>query len=78
MSSSHTLKTTNVIKGVAQQWKEGKLCDVKLNVYLEGRTIPAHKTVLAAASGFFNSMFLGYFKESKYNEITLIDVAHAG
>ncbi len=74
MSASYTLETVDITKGLAQLWKEEKLCDVQLNV--EGQKLPAHKNVLASASPYFNSMFLGDFKESKHNEVTLQGITH--
>ncbi len=70
----YTLETVDITKGLAQLWKEEKLCDVQLNV--EGRKLPAHKNVLASASPYFNSMFLRDFKESKDNEVILEGISH--
>ncbi len=75
MSTCYTLQMVNVMKGLAQLWKERKLCDVKL--IIEGQEIPAHKNVLAAASEYFYSMFLQDFKESKRNQVKLEGVTHA-
>ena len=69
MSTSHTLGNIDIVKGLAEQWKQGELCDVKLVV--DGDVIPAHKNVLSAASPYFRSMILGEFKESKSDEISL-------
>ena len=74
MSTYHTLQTHNVMKGLAEQWQAGKLCDVELNV--EGKKISAHKNVLAASSPYFYSLFLGDFKESNWSEISILGVTH--
>ena len=76
MSSSYTLTTMNIIKGLAQQWEQGELCDVKLQV--QGQSILAHKNVLAAASKYFHSMFLGEFKESKHNVVNIQGITYTG
>ena len=74
MSTYHTLQTHNVMKGLAEQWQAGKLCDVELNV--EGKKISAHKNILAASSPYFHSLFLGDFKESNWSEISILGFTH--
>ncbi len=74
MSNSQRLTTISIIEGLAQQWQQGELCDIKLQV--DGQSISAHKNVLAAASKYFRSMFIGSFKESKLNEVTLKGITY--
>jgi len=39
-------------------WEDGSLCDVQLRT-VDGAIVPAHRVVLAAASGFFRALFVG-------------------
>ena len=43
--------------------KEGELTDVTL--WVEGKTFPAHRCVLAASSQFFQGLFTKYMKENR-------------
>lgn len=58
---------------MAELWKEGKLCDVKLE--LEGRVFPVHRVVLAGSSPYFAAMFTGQMEESCAPAVTLHTMA---
>ena len=52
--------------------KEGKLCDVVIQV--EDRQFYAHRIVLSGASPYFQAMFTGDLEESKQHLVTLRDI----
>ena len=54
---------------MAELWREGKLCDVRLE--LEGRVFLAHRIVLAGSSPYFAAMFTSHMEESRASAITL-------
>lgn len=54
---------------LAELRREGKLCDVHLEV--EGDVFQAHRAVLAGASPYFCAMFAGTMEESRSSHITL-------
>ena len=63
---------SDIMSGLAEQRDTGVLCDVKLEV---GRKlIPAHRSVLAAASPVFRGMFTAEFKEKTDHIIEIKDV----
>lgn len=55
-----------------REWPE--LCDVRLNV--EGQTLPAHRCILSACSGYFRVLFTGRFSDSQREECALNDCSH--
>ena len=57
------------MQGVAGLWTEGNLCDITL--VADGKSIAAHRIILASVSPYFRRMFLGDFKESKQSEVHL-------
>ncbi len=61
-----------LVRGLAELWQEGLLCDVKLQV--EGKTFPVHRAVLAAASPYWKAMFTGGFKESRNKTVQVKDM----
>ncbi len=72
MAVNNDLTPGFVMSGVAAQRANGILCDVELQA--EGKVIPAHRTILAAASPFFYGMFTSDFKEKTEKVVTLEDV----
>ncbi len=72
MAENNNLTPGFVMSGVAAQRASGILCDVELQA--EGKVIPAHRTILAAASPFFYGMFTSDFKEKTEKVVTLEDV----
>ena len=57
---------------IATQWKESKFCDA--TIVVEDRQFKAHRTILAIASQFFDTLFSNDFKESKNNSVSLKDM----
>ncbi len=76
MAVTYRVKGNNVLKGVAEQWEKGQLCDIKL--VAGGTMIAAHRNILAASSPYFESMFLGEFKESKQGTVNLKGIDPTG
>ena len=74
MADIEGLSPTEIISGLAEQRDNGILCDVELKA--EGAVIPAHRSVLAAASPFFHAMFTGEFKEKNDKIVTLNDITY--
>ncbi len=74
MANIVSFDNTEIMEGLAQQWKNRQFCDAKLKV--EGKVIMAHKCVLSAASEYFRSMFRGNFKESKKGEVEIKGITH--
>ncbi len=62
------------MQGVTGLWTEGNLCDITL--VADGKSIAAHRIILAAVSPFFRRMFIGYFKESKQSEVHLEGIGY--
>ena len=52
--------------------KEGKLCDVVINV--QGAQLKAHRIVLAGSSPYFQAMFTGDLEESRMPAVTIRDI----
>ncbi len=63
---------SDIMSGLAEQRDTGVLCDVKLKV--GEKFIPAHRSVLAAASPFFRGMFTLEFKEKTDHIVKISDV----
>ena len=76
MTTIEGLTAENILSGIAAQRDEGSLCDVKLRV--DGKCIPAHRNVLAAASLYFHAMFTTDFKERKQDIVDLKDISYSG
>ena len=72
LSKEHSSEAFELIQ---QMRRDGKLCDVVLEV--EGKTLPAHKLVLASSSHYFYSMFAGDMRESRQDVVLLKDVEYA-
>ncbi len=66
------LTPDSIMSELASQRNSDTLCDVKLKV--EGKVIPAHRAVLAAASPFFHGMFTADFKEREDKIVVLNDI----
>ena len=66
----HSSKVLELLNGHRKQ--NQKLCDLQLNV--EGRLFPVHRSVLAACSPYLFAMFNGELKESKQSVVELKDV----
>ncbi len=63
------LSAEGLIGGFADLRQDGTLCDITLQA--EGKSIVAHRALLAAASPYFRAMFGGNFKEAKEDIINL-------
>ena len=63
------ISADRLMAGFEELRREGLLCDITLQT--EGRSITAHRTVLAAASLYFRAMFGGNFKEAKKDVVDL-------
>ncbi|MES9884393.1 MAG: BTB/POZ domain-containing protein, partial [Sedimenticola sp.] len=61
-----------LVTGLSELRNDDSLCDVRLKVC--GCSIPAHRCVLAAASTYFRSMFIGAFNETSAAEVDLSSV----
>ncbi|XP_072018150.1 kelch repeat and BTB domain-containing protein 2-like [Amphiura filiformis] len=59
----------NMMKKFHTFQKQGHFCDVTINI--GGRSFHAHKMVLAAASPYFEAMFLGVFVESSKSTVDI-------
>ncbi len=59
----------DILKGVAEQWEKGQLCDIEIEV--DGQAIPCHRTILAASCSYFRIMLLREFKESRERKVKL-------
>ena len=68
------LTPADIMSGLAEQRDTGILCDVELEV--QGKFIPAHRSVLAAASPFFHAMFTAEFKEKDDKVVALNDITY--
>ena len=71
-SKEHSSEAFELIQ---QMRRDGKLCDVVLEV--EGKTLPAHRLVLASSSHYFYSMFVGDMRESRQDLVHLKDVEYS-
>ncbi len=72
MADINDLTPALIMSGQAQQRENCILCDVQLQT--EGKLIPAHRSVLAAASPFFEAMFTSEFKEKNDTVVKLNDI----
>ncbi len=72
MADTNNLTPALIMSGQAQQRENGILCDIQLQT--EGKLIPAHRSVLAAASPFFEAMFTSEFKEKNDTVVILNDI----
>ena len=68
------IEDSSVQEGLTAQWHEGQLCDVRIVV--GGKTLLAHRNVLAASCPYFNSMFMGLFRESTQKEIHMKEMTY--
>ncbi|XP_045182360.2 uncharacterized protein LOC123541062 [Mercenaria mercenaria] len=59
----------NILEYMNEERKKQSLCDVKLVV--SGEVVHAHKSVLAAESEYFRTLFHGQFSDSNQSEIDL-------
>ncbi len=67
------VKCASQLQGhLAKLQKDGLLCDIDITV--EGQHYLLHKCVLASSSQYFNTMFLGNFREQEYDTIELKDI----
>jgi len=57
----------NVCKKVENFWKEEKYCDVTLIAGSDEKSIQAHRLVLAASNNYFDAMFSGLLRNSKFD-----------
>ena len=61
---------SSMLRELNDQRRDGHMCDVI--VCVDGKKIPAHRNVLAAASPFFRGMFgEGRFSEATKREVNL-------
>ena len=65
-----------VLQGLDSLRQDEILCDVELEA--EGKTLVAHRAVLAAASPYFKVMFSGRFKETKSQVVAIKGVTFVG
>ncbi len=65
-----------ILKGLSDLREEGTLCDIELQA--EGKTISAHRVVLASVSPYFKALFTGGFKEANQKVINLKEVSFNG
>lgn len=72
MADINDLTPALIMSGQAQQRENCILCDVQLQT--EGKLIPAHRSVLAAASPFFRGMFTADFKEKTDDVVKMNDL----
>ena len=74
--SSGDISASKLLQGLSLLQKEGTLCDVELQV--EGKSLLAHRALLAAASPYFSAMLTGGFCESDAKTISLKDTSYIG
>ena len=67
---------SDILMGLSALRDEGLLCDITLEA--EGKTLSAHRAVLAAASPYFKALFTGGFKENGERVIELQGVSFCG
>lgn len=63
----------NSLSCMAALRKEGKLCDVAIQV--QGVKLKAHRVVLAGSSPYFQAMFTGDLEESRMPVVTIRDIS---
>ncbi len=73
MERVHDDHSGKCMKRLLELRKEGKLCDISLEV--DGQVFPAHRAVLAGASPYFCAMFTGNMEESRSSSVTLHSVS---
>ncbi len=66
---TYTIEKMNAMEEMAELWKEGHLTDIEL--VAEGKSVSAHRIILAGWSPYFRRMFVGDFIESKQNKVNL-------
>ncbi len=76
MAKELKIEDSSFREGLAAHWQEGELCDVEIVVEDEGRTLQAHRIILASASPYFNSMFMGSFRESTERQIHMKEITY--
>ncbi len=70
------LPSTEILQGLSELREEGLLCDITLQA--EGKTISAHRALLAAVSPYFKALFTGGFREDTQTVIELKQVSFQG
>ncbi len=66
---TYTIEKKNAMDEMAELWKEGHLTDIEL--VAEGKSVSAHRIILAGWSPYFRRMFVGDFIESKQNKVNI-------
>ena len=66
----------DVLAGLAKLREDNILCDVELQV--DGRSVSAHRVVLAASSSYFRSMFAGRFEEATSQVVNFKQITFTG
>ncbi len=64
----YKIPVSDLAEGFAKYYKSGQLCDAE--IHAAGKVFRAHRVILAAASPYFEALYLGDFEESK-SEIPL-------
>ena len=55
LTTMEVLSVYDILKGLSDLREEGTLCDIELQA--EGKTISAHRVVLASVSPYFKALF---------------------
>ncbi len=76
MSVSKVLQSSDILMGLAALRDDDILCDIILKA--EGKTLSAHRAVLAAASPYFKALFTGGFRENDEGLIELKEMSFCG
>ncbi len=74
MAETEGLSAGTIMKGLCGLKDEELLFDIQLTA--EGKTLSAHRNLLAAVSPFFKTMFKGSFKEAEEDTIELQDIKY--
>ncbi len=76
MATVNVLSSSDILVGLSNLRDEGLLNDIKLQA--EGKSLYAHKALLASVSPYFKALFTGGFKENDEHVIELKDTNFDG
>ncbi|XP_053305081.1 kelch-like protein 36 [Spea bombifrons] len=71
-----TDNSSQILRGLNEQRQRGHFCDIIL--VADDQKVPAHRSLLAACSDYFNSMFTIGMKEAHQKEVELVGASYIG